>query len=122
MSHGRPPGLPKTGGRVKGTPNKTSLDIRALAQMHGPAVIERLLRLSGCMRDSAGHPVTGSDSDTVQVMAMRELLDRGYGKATQMIGGDPDAGPVHMTFQWLEHPPPVAAGIVADVINGDPDV
>ena len=81
----------KTGGRTKGTPNKGTADIRELAQAHGPAVINRLLMLSGCALDALGIPLKGADSEQVQVMAMKELLDRGYGRATQLIAGD-DAG------------------------------
>ncbi len=57
-------------GRQKGTPNKATAEIRALAQMNAPAAIEELVRLS-----------TEAENETTRVAAIRELLDRGYGKA-----------------------------------------
>lgn len=35
-----------------------------------------------------------ADSDAAKIAAGRELLDRGYGKATQPIAGDDDAPPI----------------------------
>ena len=75
-------GCAKTGGRAKGTPNHATADIRELARVHGPAVIQRLVALS--------HNPSGA----VAVAASRELLDRGYGKAPQPHDGDGQGGPV----------------------------
>lgn len=75
-------------GRPKGRPNKSTAEIKALAQVHGPAAIVRLVQLAG---------LDGQDVQTAeatQVAAIKELLDRGYGKATQMVAGDPDGDPV----------------------------
>jgi hypothetical protein len=69
----------KTGGRSKGTPNKATKDIKEICRGHGPAVIDGLLRLS-----------KEADSDAAKIAASKEILDRAYGKATQMIGGDKD--------------------------------
>lgn len=79
---GRPKGLPHTGGRIKGTPNHATAEIKQLAQVHGPAVIARLVELS---RDPSG---------SVAVSASRELLDRGYGRAPQPHDGDGHGGPI----------------------------
>jgi hypothetical protein len=70
-------------GRKPGSLNKATAEVKELAQQYGPAIIERLARLAGLTK------VAGSDSDVTQLGAMRELLDRGYGKAAQAItGGD----------------------------------
>jgi hypothetical protein len=74
----------RRGGRGAGTPNKSTAEIKALAQVHGPAAIARLALLSG-LTDQPG-----SDSEATQLGAMKELLDRGYGRATQPISGSPD--------------------------------
>lgn len=79
---GRPKGQPKTGGRQKGTPNKSTADIKALAQKHGPAVIEEFLRL------------LKSDDERVRLGAGKELLDRGYGRAAQPHTGEDAEGPI----------------------------
>jgi hypothetical protein len=61
----------KTGGRKKGIPNKATAEIKAVAQQHGEHAIQRLVALSK------------SKQGAVAVAACKELLDRGYGKATQ---------------------------------------
>lgn len=71
------------GGRPKGSLNKVTKDIKALASKYGPDALKTLddIRRS-------------SDSDAARVAAARELLDRGYGKASQPLehagaGGGP---------------------------------
>ena len=64
----------KTGGRVKGTPNKATADIKALAQQFGPEAIKELATL-----------MTTSESHQARIAAAKELLDRGYGKAMQGV-------------------------------------
>lgn len=75
-----PKGTRPPGGSRKGVPNKITADIKALARVHGAAAIEELVRIA-----------TKADNDTTRVAAIKELLDRGYGKSTTVIGGDPDA-------------------------------
>jgi hypothetical protein len=90
----------RRGGRQKGTGNKLTADIKAIAQSFGPAAIARLAELAGLL---PGKP--GAESQQTQVSAMKELLDRGYGKAAQaIIGGDADSPPVALTFRWAEAP------------------
>lgn len=68
------------GGSRKGVPNKSTVEIKALAQKHTPAAMKELARLA-----------TGAESETARVSAIKELFDRAYGKATQPIAGDPDS-------------------------------
>ncbi len=75
-------GCAKTGGRLAGVPNKATFEIKALAREHGPAGIARLVQL---MHDPSG---------AVAVAAIKELFDRGYGKAIQPHDGDGQGGPV----------------------------
>lgn len=74
---GRPKGGPKFGGRQKGTPNKVTADIKALAQEHGPSAIETIISIMN----------TG-ENDGVRLAAAKELIDRGFGKAVQAIEAD----------------------------------
>ena len=76
---GRPKGLPRTGGRVKGTPNKATADIKALARVHTAAAMKELARLA-----------LEAESEPARVAAIKELFDRGFGKASQLLGSDPD--------------------------------
>ena len=68
----------KTGGRRKGTPNKNTADLKALASKHGPAALKAIRVLA----DTA-------ENEQTRLAAWRELLDRGYGKPAQYneIGG-----------------------------------
>jgi hypothetical protein len=85
----------KTGGRTKGTPNKSTSEIKALAQAHGAEAIKALVAI-----------MQTGESDATKVAAIRELLDRGYGKATQPIAGDPDQP---LTYQ-------IVSGVPREVI------
>ena len=59
----------KTGGRQKGSLNKLTADVRVLARKYTAAAMEQLDKLT-----------KKADSDTIRLAAIRELLDRGYGK------------------------------------------
>lgn len=77
----------KTGGRTKGTPNKATADVKEAARKHGPEAINVLAKL---MREA--------DSDAAKISAANSILDRAYGKATQMVAGDPE-NPVRVALQ-----------------------
>src|SRR5262249_46291547 len=62
--------------------------LRELARQHAPAAIKELARLAAKAR-----------SETARVAAIRELLDRGFGKTTQFIDGDENAGPIDYHLQ-----------------------
>ena len=81
-------------GRPRGALNKVTADIKAIAQPYGPAAIALLAEMSGLA------PGTPAEPDAVRVAALRELLDRGFGKATQPVSGDSDAPPLAVEFTW----------------------
>ena len=70
----RPVGHPKSGGRQKGTKNKTTIDVKELALVHGPKCMEVLADLA-----------VNADAESVKVSACKEILDRAYGKAPQFV-------------------------------------
>lgn len=80
----------KTGGRVKGVPNKATRDIKALAQKHTPEALKTLVSI-----------MKASDSDAARVAASKELLDRAYGKPAQAVTGE-GGGPVALAISWLQ--------------------
>lgn len=95
----------RRGGRQKGTPNKTVPEIRQLARSHCAEAIEGIIRLAKV-----------GDTDAVKLAAMKELLDRGLGKATQLLGQDDEAAPLFRvsnepisTEAWQEKYSPSAA-------------
>lgn len=65
------------GGSRKGIPNKSTAEIKALAQEYAPAAIKELARLS-----------KNAKSEQARCTAIVILLDRGYGKPPQVIAGD----------------------------------
>ena len=74
----------RRGGRVAGTPNRATIEVKAIAQQHGDAMIAELVRIA-----------KESTSDAARISAIKEILDRGYGKAPQAVtGGGTDGRPV----------------------------
>jgi len=57
-------------GRKKGTPNKSTFELKQAAAQHGNEALDKLMEI---MRD----PETPSN---VAIMACKEVLDRGFGK------------------------------------------
>lgn len=92
MTVGRKPGTPKTGGRQPGTPNKVTNEIRDLARGYGPAIIQKLAEFAGITVDAKGKQIKSTVLPIVQKSAMDTLLDRGFGKATQILAGDDEGG------------------------------
>lgn len=86
--------MPKTStsgqGRKKGVPNKIPNDVKLLAQSFGPAAIEKLAELAGLLPKKEA-----ASNEQTRVAAIKELLDRGYGKSAQPIIGDALAPLVH---------------------------
>ena len=76
-------------GRKKGAPNKATAEIREAARQYSDAALQHLARL-----------MTKAESEAAQVAACKEILDRAWGKATQVIGGDSD-NPIE-TLQRVE--------------------
>jgi len=89
----------KTGGRVAGTPNKATRELKDIAREYGEEAIDRLVKL-----------MRAAESEQVQAAACKELMDRGYGKPSQSIGlgQAPDLEPIETAVrptltrdQWL---------------------
>jgi hypothetical protein len=86
-------GLKRGGpGRSKGVPNKATAEIKALAQVYGPAAIDVLV---GIMTSVDQPP-------PARVAAAKELLDRGYGKSKETVAVENDMPPV-MVIDTLTH-------------------
>jgi len=69
------PKRPKTGGRVAGTPNKATAEVKRAAQ----AYTEQALRTLGAILSNEDMPAAA------RVAACREILDRGHGKPMQAV-------------------------------------
>lgn len=95
---GRPKGLPKTGGRKPGVKNHVNEDLRALCQnytVEGVEVIVSIMR--------------GSDNDAARMTAVKELFERGWGKVSQPLSGDPEGPPIRFVIATGIDRPPNAA-------------
>lgn len=79
----------KTGGRVAGTPNKATADVKAAAGQYTTEAVEALAKI---MRDS--------DSDAAKVAAIREILDRAHGKPKQSVDLDADVRAQVTEVEW----------------------
>lgn len=66
----------RRGGRRKGTPNLATASIRDIARQYTDQAV---MALVGVLSD---------ESAAARVAAAKELLDRGFGKSTTVIGGD----------------------------------
>src|SRR3569623_45591 len=75
----------KTGGRKKGTPNKATASLKDLARQHTDAALTTLVSV---LAGGEGVPAAA------QVAAAKELLDRGYGKASTILNGYEDGVPI----------------------------
>ena len=72
----------RRGGRVKGVPNKATASLKEIARQYTTEAVEALVAV---LRDETG---------AAKVAAAREILDRGYGKASQVLSGDEDGNPI----------------------------
>ncbi len=97
MPRGSKPGE-RRGGRQKGTPNKATSEIKDVARKYGPAAIAEAAKLAGLVNGGEGK----ADSEAARVSALNILLDRGYGKPSQVVGSDPD-NPLPETPSRIEH-------------------
>ena len=71
-------------GRPKGALNKSTKDIKALAQKHTPDALGTLVSV-----------MKSSESDAARVAAAKELLDRAHGRAAQAhVGGTENDQPI----------------------------
>lgn len=77
----------RRGGRVKGTPNKVTAALKDMAREHTEAALNTLVSV---LAGGEGVPAAA------QVAAAKEILDRGYGKASTVLSGDEDGGPLQL--------------------------
>jgi hypothetical protein len=78
----RPAGLPKTGGRQKGSRNKITADVKEAALVYTSDALETLATI---MRDP-------EESAAARVAAAKELLDRAHGKSRQPVDAELKGG------------------------------
>lgn len=69
--------LRKGGGRPKGVPNKATAGLKELAREYTAEALAALVQI-----------MNESESDAARVSAINSILDRGYGKPSQVIAGD----------------------------------
>jgi hypothetical protein len=70
----------RRGGRKAGVPNKATASLKEIARQYTDDALETLATIMG----NEGEPAAA------RVSAANALLDRGYGKPSQLLGGDTD--------------------------------
>ena len=76
--------------RSRGSPLPVIGELRELARAHAPEAIKELARLA-----------VKAKSESARISAIRELLDRGFGKPTQFLAGDSEIIPKGATLEQL---------------------
>lgn len=91
MQGGKREGAGRKVGSLNKATSEARFEIKELAQKHAPAALAELARL-----------MASAESEATRVAAIKEILDRAYGKAPQAITGD-DGGPVQhsITISWM---------------------
>lgn len=94
-SRGSKPGE-RRGGRKAGTPNKVTVVLKDMARQYTE---QALLTLAEIMTND-------SEAAAARVSACNALLDRGYGKPSQVLAGDEDSPLqlVHQVKRIIEDP------------------
>lgn len=80
-------------GRPKGRPNKVTAEIKDLARAYVPDIMPALLKVA----------IEG-ESEAARVSAIKEILDRAYGKAPQAITGE-DGGAIKQAITIISGVP-----------------
>lgn len=70
-------------GRPKGSPNKATASLRDVARQYTEQAIETLVQIA-----------LAGESEAARVAAANSILDRGYGKPSQVLSGDENGGAV----------------------------
>jgi hypothetical protein len=91
---------PGVSGNPRGRP-KADFDLREFARGYGRPVIIGLAGMAGLLPDTPA-----SANEAVRLGAMRELLDRGFGRPIQPLVGEP-AAPLIVDFRWADQVPAV---------------
>ncbi len=76
-------------GRKKGSPNKATRTLKELAREYTSEAVEALIE------------VVRTETGAARVSAANAILDRGYGKPSQVLSGDEDGGAVRMVHEIL---------------------
>ncbi len=76
----------KTGGRIAGTPNRVTAEVRGAAQHYTVEALEGLAQIART-----------SESDAAKVAAWKAILDRGHGRpAQEVVLGGPEGGAIEV--------------------------
>lgn len=108
---GKQPGA----GRPKGSKTRTTAEMRSRCRMYTDRALDVLERIA-----------EKSKNESNKMSAVKEILDRGHGKAAQVLAGDPD-NPVQtrVVMAWdtepIPEPPRSAEEPPAEKTEQDPD-
>lgn len=95
----------RRGGRKAGVPNKATGEVRDLARIYGPDAIKAAAKLAGLVLDKETRAPDGmAISEQARIAALGMILDRAYGRATQVLAGPDGDGPIKHVLEvvWGE--------------------
>lgn len=78
---------PDGSGRQKGQVNSQTKEVQRLAKMHGPDAIKKLAYL-----------MENAEDERAKVAAANSILDRAYGKSSQVLGIDPEQNKINVVI------------------------
>lgn len=76
-------------GRKAGSPNKVTAEVKALAGEYGPDAVLEMAKLAGLVPNAKA-----AEGEQARIAALKEILDRAYGKPTQHVAGSDDEPPI----------------------------
>lgn len=82
----------RRGGRQKGVPNKATACLKDMARQYTDEALATLAEIMG--DEEAPH--------AARVSAANSLLDRGYGKPSQVLAGDENGGPIVTRIELVD--------------------
>ena len=87
-----------------------------MCRQHGPAAVDMLAAMAGLI------PGERAESESTRLAAVKELLDRGFGRATLPLAADPEQ-PMTVEFTWAPATPaePPSAAPVIDAAPLPPE-
>lgn len=101
---GRSGGKREGAGRKVGAVNRITHQVRALARAYGPGAIDKLAQMAGLTDQPPAL------SEIIQISAIKELLDRGFGKVVQpLTNANEDGAPILIITGVRREPPMLEA-------------
>jgi hypothetical protein len=92
---------PAGSGRQAGQPTHAARELRELVREHSPQIVAELLKLA-----------LGARKEAIRLAALRELMDRGWGKPVPAADNGEAGGPLWITVEVVDESPTASLPLV----------